>query len=280
MKFVPAILFVLLFAFAGEAHAFADKEKKKKGKKDDTTSNLSKAEQQKLERLFLEAEKAKMIEDWDAAITSYREVLASDAHNHAAHFELAQIFFAQQKLADAEKEAAEAAKLDGSNKWYLEMLATVYMAENKSKEAADTYKALMQKYPNNPETYLNLGFMQAKAGQFENAIKTYDLYEKIFGLDESVVLEKKNMYLRLNKFNDAVNEVHKLTEAFPGEIDYMLMEAELYRANRMKDKATALYKKILEIEPDNGQALLALADIDMQGGKGEQSMESIKKIFE
>jgi tetratricopeptide (TPR) repeat protein len=279
MKFIPAILFFSLFAFMSEAQALQKKEKKKK--KDDThQSALSNAQQQNLERLFIEAEKLKVIEDWEAAISAYREVLTADPDNHAANFQLAQIYFNTQKLDEAEKEALEAVKKDGSNKWYLEMLAAVYMAEGKAKEATDTYKTLIQKFPNNPETYLNLGFMQARAGQFENAIKTYDQYEKFFGLDENVVLEKKNMYLRLNKFNEAISEVHKLTDAFPGEVDYLLLEAELYRANRMKDKATELYKKILEIEPDNAQALLALADIDMQGGNTEQSMESIKKIFE
>jgi tetratricopeptide (TPR) repeat protein len=284
MKFSPAILFLLLFAFIGQADALpsADKEKKKKGKADDSAkaSSLSKGEQQKLERLFLEAEKFKVIEDWENAIKTYGEVIAMNADNHAAYFQLAQIYFAQQKAPEAEKAAAQAVKLDGSNKWYWEMLATVYMAAGKPKEAADTYKALIQKFPNDPDTYLNLGFMQARSGQFENAIKTYDQYEKTFGLDESVVLEKKNMYLRLNRFNDAISEVHKLTDAFPGEIEYLLLEAELYRANNMKDKASVLYKKILDIEPDNAHALLALADMDLQGGNTQQSMESIKKIFE
>ena len=283
MKFSSAILFVFAFAFACEAFSSAlpDREKKKK-KKDDgksQTSKLSKADQQKAERLFLEAEKAKVTEDWENAIKSYKEVLALDVDNHNAHFQLAQIYYTQHKPEDAEKEAAEAVKLDGSNKWYIEMLASVYMAQGKSKEAIETYKTLIQKFQNNPETFLNLGFMQAKAGQIENSIKTYDQYEKLFGIDESVVLEKKNMYLRLNKFNDAVGEVHKLIDAFPGEVDYMLMEADLYRANRMKEKATECYKKILAIEPDNAQALLALADIDMQGNP-QQSMESVKRIFE
>src|SRR5882672_8139969 len=49
-------------------------------------------------------------------------------------------------------------------------------------------------------------------------------FEKYFGIDENVVMEKKNLYLRLNKFNEAVNEIHKLTEAFPGEVDYILLE--------------------------------------------------------
>lgn len=90
MRFLPTILVVLLLAIAAGTFAHpGDKEKKKKKKKGGETtqtSKLDKSAQQKLERLFLEAEKAKVIEDWDNAIKSYNEVLATDPDNANAHF--------------------------------------------------------------------------------------------------------------------------------------------------------------------------------------------------
>ncbi|MDB5282711.1 MAG: tetratricopeptide repeat protein, partial [Bacteroidota bacterium] len=152
--------------------------------------------------------------------------------------------------------------------------------EGKAKEATETFKTLVEKFPANPDYYLNLGFLYSKAGQFESAIKVYEQFEKNFGVDENVIQEKKNLYLRLNKFNDALNEVHKLVDAFPGETEYMLMEADLYRANKMKDKAIEIYKRVLVTEPDNAQALLALADLGLQSGNTQESAESLRKIFE
>ncbi len=282
MKFFQAIFFVLFLSLSTQAIAQrAPKEKKKKNKGGDKeqTAAPDKEQQQKTERLFMEAEKAKVIEDWESAVNSYKEVLAGDPQNANAHFQLAQIYSTTSKLAEAEKEATEAARLDPANKWYLEMLASIYMNQGKGKEAADVFKTLVAKYSNNAEYYLNLAFLQSKSGQFEAAIKTYEQFEKNFGLDEQVVMEKKNLYLRLNRFNDAAAEVHKLVAEFPEEMDYLLMEADLYRANRMKEKATELYKKVLEKEPDNAQALLALADLGLQSGNAEQSIESIKKVF-
>ena len=251
-----------------------------KKKNQPAVSHLDKATQSKQDRLFLEAEKAKVIEDWDNAIKSYNDVLATDPNNANAYFQIAQVYSSQSKLPEAEKYASAAAKLDGGNKWYLEMLAGIYMNEGKVKEATETFKALVEKFPTNPDYYLNLGFLYSKAGQFESAIKVYEQFEKNFGIDENVIQEKKNLYLRLNKFNDALNEVHKLVDAFPGETEYMLMEADLFRANKMKDKAIDIYKKILVTEPDNAQALLALAELGMQTGNTQESTESIKKIFE
>jgi tetratricopeptide (TPR) repeat protein len=68
-------------------------------------------------------------------------------------------------------------------------------------------------------------------------------------------------------------------DAFPGETEYMLMEADLYRANKMKDQAIDIYKKVLLIEPDNAQALLGMAELGAQSGNGQSSQEDLKKIF-
>jgi tetratricopeptide (TPR) repeat protein len=283
MKFFSTIIVFLSLIISCEAASlhFLDREKRKKKKSNDKeqTSTLSKDDQQKVERLFMEAEKAKVTEDWETAIKNYIEVLSTDNKNANAHFQLAQIYTTTTKLPEAEHEAAEAVKLDAGNKWYLEMLASIYMNQGKAKEATEIFKSLTAKFPNNPEYFLNLAFLQGKTDQQEAAIKTYELFEKNFGLDENVVMEKKNLFLRMNKFNEAVNEIHKLVNEFPGETDYLMMEADLYRANRMKEKAIESYKKILAIEPDNAQALLALADLGMQSGNEQQSLESIKKVF-
>ena len=281
MRSIHSIIFLSLIFFVScksGQKAVADTKGDKK-KSQQATTKLSKEDQAKVTRLFFDAEKAKVIDDWDNALKSYTDVLTVDPSNADAHFQLAQIYMNLKKPAQAETEAATAVKLDPGNKWYLETLASVYMNEGKIKEATEAFKALVDRFPGNPDYYLNLGFLYSKTNQFENAIKVYDQFQKNFGIDESVVEEKKNLYLRLNRFNDAVNEVHKLVDAFPGETQYMLMEGDLYRANKVKDKATDIYKKVLAIEPDNARALLALAELGVQNGNPKESLEDLKKIF-
>ena len=281
MRSIKNIFFVSFILLAscktGQKATASGKADKKKGQ---AATQLSKADQAKVSRLFFDAEKAKVIEDWDNALKNYADVIAIDPDNADAHFQLTQVYMTLKKPQQAEAEAVTAVKLDGSNKWYLEALASVYMGEGKVKESTETFKALVDKFPGNPDYYLNLAFLYQKTNQFEAAIKVYDLFQKNFGIDENVIEEKKNLYLRLNRFNDAVNEVHKLVEAFPGETEYMLMEADLYRANKVKDKAVDLYKKVLAIEPDNARALLALSDLGLQSGNTQESTADLKKIFE
>jgi tetratricopeptide (TPR) repeat protein len=281
MRSIKNILFfsliILASCKAGQKATAGAKPDKKKGQ---AAAQLSKADQAKVTRLFFDAEKDKVIEDWDGALKNYGDVAAIDPNNADAHFQLTQVYMTLKKPQQAESEALDAVSLDNTNKWYLEALASVFMSEGKVKESTETFKALVDKFPGNPDYYLNLAFLYQKTNQFESAIKVYDQFQKNFGIDENVIEEKKNLYLRLNRFNDAVNEVHKLVEAFPGETEYMLMEADLYRANKVKDKAADLYKRVLAIEPDNARALLALSELGLQSGNTQESMDDLKKIFE
>ncbi len=281
-KSIPLIFLSAAIVFLSiDTQAAPDgKKKKSKGDKVQAAPAISQKEQQKRDNVFMEAERAKVIEDWDLAVKNYLQLLELDPANSNAHFQLSQIYFNQGKLQDAEREAQAAVKLDGSNKWYQELLANLYLNEGKSKEAVETFRTLLEKFPNDPDYYLNLAYLYAKMGQLENSLKVYDQFEKNFGVDEQVVAEKKNIYLHLGKFNEAVNEVKKLQEEFPGETEFLLQEAELYRANKMKDKAIEIYQKVLAIEPDNPQAQLAMAGLSMKTGDDGQNKQNLKEIFE
>lgn len=262
--------------------AAQDGKKKKKEKIASPSTNVkgdNKEEKARLERILIDAEKSKAIEDWDEAISKYKEILSLSPSNANAHYQLAQIYKTQNKINEAEVEALAAVKLDNNNRWYMETLADIYLTQGKIKDAESILKTLVEKFPNNPDYYLQLGFVYSKVGQLENAVKIYDQFEKNFGVDEQVVGEKKNLYIRMGKFNEAVTEVEKLVEAYPGETDYLLMEAELYRAKKMKEKAVELYKKVLEIEPDNPYAQLGLAEFGMSTGNEAQKKESVIDIF-
>ena len=94
-----------------------------------------------------------------------------------------------------------------------------------------------------------------------------------------MVLQKERIYLKENKFDNAVTEIQKLIDAYPGEVQYMGMLAELYALNNKKDKAAEIYQKILEIEPDNAQALMATADINAGKGDSTARFAGMKKVF-
>ncbi|MFN8311019.1 MAG: tetratricopeptide repeat protein [Chitinophagales bacterium] len=248
----------------------------------ETTKETSKAtteQQAKLDRLYLDAEKAKAIEDYDLALKVFREVLKEDPKNAAAHYEVASLLFGSGKFSEALEEAQQACKLEPSNKWYLDLLANGYLKQANTKEAIKVYEQLIKANPTEPEHYFDLAYLYMQTNQPDLAVKTYDQLEKNYGLEESVVLQKERIYLKQNKFDNAVAEVKKLIDAYPGEVQYLGMLAELYSLNNKKEKASEIYQQILEIEPDNAQALMATADISAAKGDTAARFESMKRIF-
>lgn len=243
------------------------------------TSHLSAEDKVKVERLFLDAEKAKINEDAEDALKNYRDVLAIDKTNHNAHFQIATILFGNGKFAEAKDEVEQATKLDPKNKWYLELLANAYMRLSNTKDAIKTFEQLIKNNPNDPDNYFDLSYLYLQTNQPEMAIKTYDQFEKNYGLEESVILQKEKIYLKMNKFDNAVSEIKKLVDNYPGEVQYLGMLAELYSLNNKKEQAAEVYQKILELEPDNPQAIMATADYSAAKGDTAARFESLKKIF-
>lgn len=246
---------------------------------DQGTSRLSPAQRDTVDRIFMDAQRAKAIEDYDEAQKKFEQLLKVDPKNADAHYEMSSLYFNANKFEEAQAEAETAVKLNPNNKWYLEQLATVHMKRNNAKEAIKDYEQLIKLSPGDPDSYFDLGYLYLQTNQPDQAIRAYDLFEKNYGLEESVVLQKERIYLKQNKFDNAAAEVQKLIDAYPGEVQYMGMLAELYALNNKKDKANEIYQKILEVEPDNAQALMATADISAAKGDSTARLESMKKIF-
>lgn len=278
---ILSIFLLASFLMANEsAHALIPKKDKssKQKKKEKASSNLSAEELVKEERLFIDAEKAKMIEDYETAQKQFKEIALQNPKNADAHFQLAQLYYGSGQVQTAREAAELAIKLDPDNLFYKEFLAGI-LSRISLKEAIPLYKELIKQAPSVPDYYMNLAFLQVQNKQAADAIKTYDQYESIFGIDEEIISRKKSLYLSINQFDKAMNELQKLTDTYPDEPDFILMQADLYMANNMRDKAYSLYKKVLEITPDNPQALMAVAEYDTKNGDTTARHETLKKLF-
>ena len=273
------ILLLLVLLFCGASHSFAkDKNKKEKKSKEKATAPDSK-EDVETERIFIEAERAKLIEDYPEAIEKYTAVLKKSSKNDNVYFQLAKIYAAQGNLPTAQENIDKAIKLVPNNQWYLELQASLFARRNMRKEAIAAYEKLLKNFPYSPDKYFELAFLYLQGGDAEMAIKTYDQFEKVFGLEESIIFQKERIYIKSGKVDKAAAELQKLINAYPDEVSYWEMLAELYDINNYKDKATEVYKKILAIEPNNSKAIMALANIGASKGDTAAQIESMKKIF-
>jgi len=276
---IQRIIIVLIAAILLTNYSVASpKDKSKKSKKKAAGDVIDKALQEKTERLFLDAQRAKMIEDYETAQKQFREVLMLDPKCADAHFQLGQIYLSTGQIQLAREAAEMAVKYDPSNKWYKDFLGGI-LARTSPKDAIVLYRELLKQNPNDPDFYMSLAYLYIQTKQPLEAVKVYDQFEKVFGIDEGIISQKKGLYLALNQFDKAIAELKKLEDAYPDEPAFMLMQADLYVANNMRDKAFPIYKRVLEIDPENPQALLAVAEYSSKQGDTTARRETFKKIF-
>ena len=234
---------------------------------------------QAAQEAFVDALKAKLLEDYEDAEKLFQRSLKLDPNNAAAYYELAVIYFRQGDYDQALKHIKPAVELEATNKWYSLLYAEVLSYKNQFMQAAGVYERLIKQNPAEVELYFDWAYMLIKAEKFEEAIKVYDTFEAEMGIDENVIVQKQRLYVRMGKIEKAAAEVKKLIASDPAEPRFYKLLADLYEANNMKDKAAKVYEDLLRIDRDNPNALLYLAEMYRMKGDQAQAMEHLKKAF-
>jgi tetratricopeptide (TPR) repeat protein len=118
----------------------------------------------------------------------------------------------------------------------------------------------MEKWPEKVEVKFELSRLYSEAGKENKALKMLNEIERDNGISEPVSLLKEQIYLRQGKSDLAIAELLALIELAPEEVRYLGVLAELYTTLERKEDAKKTYRKIFEIEPNNGVAQLSMAE--------------------
>jgi tetratricopeptide (TPR) repeat protein len=228
---------------------------------------------------YYEASKQKIIGNYDKAIDLYKKCLDQDPADAAAMYEIASIYADQGNSTEAIPFAEKAVKQDMSNKWYKILLIQLYQAQGKYTEAGDYLSQLIVAEPNNIEYYEDQALNYIYNNDYKNAIKSYDILEQKLGMNEDISIQKEKIYIMMGKPDKAIEEIQKLSKAYPEEPRYLEMLAELYMTAGMDDQALATYNEILRIDPGNPYINISLSDYYRKKGDRAKSLEYLKAGF-
>jgi len=285
MKFRFDIAFLLFFVLQLVSTKYTYACLKSKAPKDEPlelgmdTSRLTPYQNVKLQRTFIDANKEKIIGNYDKALKLFEQCIQKDPANDAAMYEVAQILMQKGQNVSALFFIKGAIKLKPNRTWYQLLYAEILENNNKFDEAAEIHKQLSKKDPYNYEHYLRLALAQTKGGHYKEAIGTYNQLEKLIGIEESISMQKQSLYLLLGNVNKAAEEIEKLIDAHPENYKYYGILAKLYENNNMPDKAKAIYDKLLKMDPDNVRTQLIIADYYKKIGDEESFENTLTKIF-
>jgi len=277
------ILLIICHFLVSQGQQKQHKEKTVKTKGTPTKNNVDELEhtpeESRNERIFIDAQRMKMLGQYQGAIDLYEESIRLDPANSAAMFELARLYYASKQDDKALTNIAQAVKLNPNNIWYNLVYAQVLVANNEDKTAITVYDKILDLEPREISYYYDKAQLYERTAQYNEAIAEYDHIEEVFGMDEYLISQKERLYLSLKKTDKAVAEVQKLIRSDSTNPDFYNMLAELYMGVSMVDKATEIYQSILAKFPDYPSALLAMADVTYQRGEKKTAIDYTVKAF-
>ncbi len=230
--------------------------------------------------VLLEGAKQKTLGNFDAALKNYSFAMRIDPEEPVVYYEIAGILSMVGDFSGALDYAKIAVQKDRhNNEFYRILLAQLYTANNLLNDAASVYEDLIKIKPDNIHNYFDLAEIYFSVGNLRRAIRTLNNAEKQFGLMDFISLEKERMYRLTGDNKRAVEELEKLSKAYPDNVNYMVLLAESFINNNMNDKASEIFRKVANLEIENGLIYFSIADFYRIQNDVEKAFEMLRKGF-
>lgn len=231
------------------------------------------------ERMLLDAYGKKILGKYDEAIAIYEKLYKDAPGSHAAAYELARIYEQQEQPQEAIRWMKLAQTGDPENVYYQEFLAELLQKSGRFAEAAELYETLAKK-EGADYYYYRWAYYLVRANEINGAIKVYDELEKKIGINEEIVRRKHALYLGQGDTKKATRELESLVDAFPGSVEYRHLLAAFYEQIGNKKDAQEEYQHILDLDPHNAEAEMALAGRSVKSSNELQYLASLQPAFE
>jgi len=138
--------------------------------------------------------------------------------------------------------------------------AEFHIARDDQKTAGELLSGVLQQNPNDIPTLALLGQLSLKQFNFDGADKAVDAIRKVDANSvDGDILETRNL-LQQRRPKDAVRVIQRVLDRQPKNIEAMGLLAAVYALQLHEDKMNEVLKKVEELDPQNAQAYLEVAE--------------------
>ncbi len=229
---------------------------------------------------YYQGVKNKILNNYANAADYFNKCLDINDKVPSVYYELGQLAYIAGDLDAAKQMVMKAHNMDKSNVWYASFLVSIYEETGDVAGAKKIVKELVEAQPDNLDFLLELARIYEYEGKLDDAIGVYNEMEKQIGITEELIVQKEKLYLRMQKYKEAENEVKKLIEKYPDKINYYGELSGIYMQMNDYDKAYSILMKILKMEPTNGKIYLSLTEYYQATGKIDSAFWALSKAFE
>ena len=247
--------------------------------KDTLETKLSDDATKEFEYLYIEGLKQKTLNNFDDAIKIFSRCLEIDPRSSATLYEMANIHVSKGDFQSSMFMLEKAVSINPDNQYYRLLLVKVYQQNKLYEKAAAEYEAISKLVPDNPDYPFYQAALLTMAGKNDQALAMYNQFEQKMGITEPIAVGKQQIYLQQGNKPAAYAEIEKLIKAYPAVSKYYGLLADMYLADKNREKALENYNKILEIDPNDGFVHLSIASYYLEADDSVKAYEHIKAAF-
>lgn len=210
------------------------------------------------DRFFIDAMLQRQKGNNDAAFDLLKHCVHIRPEAPEAYFFLAQYYMSLKQNDKAIECFKKAADLEPDNTTYLETLAKAYVTNDNDSLAIGTLEKIVEKETGRIDILEMLVQLYQKRADYDNTIKTLDRLETLEGKNERLTYAKSEIYSLTGDKKAAINEMKKLADQYPNDLNYRGMYGDALLMNGREKEAFDIYTGILKAEPDNYRTQLSM----------------------
>ncbi len=239
---------------------------------------INKKEKKYLHHYFL-AEKYKVLDEIEKAKLQYEICIKENPKESAPFYELSKISFSQGEFNKAKEYIMDAKNIAPENIWYLYLLIEIYNETYEFENQAKVWEDLIKINPENKLYHFEAIYSYINLGQLKKAIKLIQKAKHHISNTDALVILESEVYTKDNNLEKAIEIIRLQSKKNPNNLKYLQRLSELYILSSEYDLANKVYKKILDLDPENTTALLASFKINQTNFSEENDIEIFLKIF-
>ena len=160
------------------------------------------------------------------------------------------------------------------------LMGSVLFRHGQTADALALWQKVLQRDPNRPRVYEDMGWFEMQKGQYEQAIAHWRKALEINPRTPEIHSGIARALMGLNRHEEAIEELQKEIKIAPASFSYFLLGQEYLQQKQYKE-AKASYEKAIAAQPDMTNAYYGLFNVCARLGQRDEAkkhMATFKKL--
>lgn len=199
-----------------------------------------------------------------------QNMLGRNPNSPDVYFQLGVVNLAENKYKEAEESFRKAYQLNPANSRGLMGVVETYMAQNRTDQALQLLQDETRRFPARTDYRIALGNTAVRAGKYDLAVAEFQQVLKVIDVKSrmagDVYLRIGETFRRKGDLNSSIANLQKAREIMPENAVVVSTLALTLDAAGRRPEARQAYEQTLNLDPGNGVALNNLAFLIAEGG--------------